>query len=60
MCVGLASPEFRTLITMPADEAATSRKCRRLTENPGTQAWGWDLEAVLIMLTAAFLPLNEP
>ena len=47
MCVGLASPEFRTLITMPADEAAT-------------QAWGWDLEAVLIMLTAAFLPLNEP
>jgi hypothetical protein len=24
MCVGLASPEFRTLITVPADEAATS------------------------------------
>ena len=24
MCVGLASPEFRTLITVRADEAATS------------------------------------
>jgi hypothetical protein len=61
MCVGLASPEFRTLITLPADEAAPLiPEYRRLTENRATQAWGWDLDAVIIMLIAAFPPLNEP